>query len=33
MLQLLRCDQLQGYLFGKPMTFDELTDRLRRSRG
>jgi diguanylate cyclase (GGDEF)-like protein len=33
MLQLLRCDQLQGHLYGKPLPFDELTDRLRRSRG
>jgi len=33
MLRLLRCDQMQGYLFARPMTFDELTPRLQKIRG
>lgn len=32
-LRLLRCDQMQGYLVGKPMPFDEMTDCLARVRG
>jgi len=32
MLRLLRCDQMQGYLFDKPLTFDEMTDRLKTRR-
>ena len=23
-LRLLRCDEMQGYLFGKPIRFDEM---------
>ncbi|HXR57892.1 MAG TPA: PAS domain S-box protein, partial [Burkholderiales bacterium] len=30
-LRLLRCDQMQGYLFSKPVPFDELTTLLRGS--
>jgi EAL domain-containing protein (putative c-di-GMP-specific phosphodiesterase class I) len=29
-LRLLRCDQMQGYLFSKPLPFDELTALLKR---
>ena len=29
MLRLLRCDQMQGYLFDKPLTFDEMSERLK----
>ncbi|HLX78971.1 MAG TPA: EAL domain-containing protein [Burkholderiales bacterium] len=29
MLRLLRCDQMQGYLFSKPVPMEELTPRLR----
>jgi len=25
MLKLLRCDQMQGYLFSKPVDFDAIT--------
>ncbi len=25
MLRLLRCDQMQGYLFDKPLTFEEMS--------
>ena len=25
MLRLLRCDEMQGYLFSKPLPFDEMT--------
>jgi diguanylate cyclase (GGDEF)-like protein len=32
MLRLLRCDQMQGYLFDKPLTFDEVAQRLRSRR-
>jgi diguanylate cyclase (GGDEF)-like protein len=28
MLRLLRCDQMQGYLFDKPLTFEAMTERL-----
>ncbi len=31
MLRLLRCDQLQGYLFGRPLTFEQITELLRSS--
>ena len=29
LLRLLRCNQAQGYLFGKPMPFEQLTKLLR----
>jgi EAL domain-containing protein (putative c-di-GMP-specific phosphodiesterase class I) len=29
-LRLLRCDQMQGYLIDRPMTFDAMTERLTR---
>jgi EAL domain-containing protein (putative c-di-GMP-specific phosphodiesterase class I) len=29
MLQLLRCDQMQGYLVSKPLPFDDLANFLR----
>ena len=32
MLRLLRCDQMQGYLFDKPLTFDEMSERLKTRR-
>jgi diguanylate cyclase (GGDEF)-like protein len=32
MLRLLRCDQMQGYLFDKPLTFEELSERLKSRR-
>ena len=32
MLRLLRCDQMQGYLFDKPLRFEEMTERLRTRR-
>jgi diguanylate cyclase (GGDEF)-like protein len=32
MLRLLRCDQMQGYLFDMPLSFDEMTDRLKTRR-
>jgi len=25
MLRLLRCDQMQGYLFSRPIPFDQMT--------
>ncbi len=31
-LRLIRCDQMQGYLVGRPVPFDEMTTRLGRSR-
>jgi diguanylate cyclase (GGDEF)-like protein/PAS domain S-box-containing protein len=31
-LRLLRCDQMQGYLISKPLTFDAMTDYLKRAR-
>src|SRR6185295_14039378 len=31
MLRLLRCDQMQGYLFSKPLPLEEITALLRRS--
>jgi len=30
MLRLLRCDEMQGYLFSKPVPFDDMTALLRR---
>ena len=33
MLRLLRCDQMQGFLFDKALTFDELSERLKSRRG
>jgi EAL domain-containing protein (putative c-di-GMP-specific phosphodiesterase class I) len=30
-LRLLRCDEIQGYLIGKPVSFDEMTELLQRS--
>jgi EAL domain-containing protein (putative c-di-GMP-specific phosphodiesterase class I) len=30
LLRLLRCDELQGFLFSRPLPFDELTALLRR---
>ena len=30
MLRLLRCDQMQGYLYSKPVPFDEMTALLNR---
>ena len=32
-LRLLRCDQMQGYLISKPLSFDDMTAYLARSRG
>jgi EAL domain-containing protein (putative c-di-GMP-specific phosphodiesterase class I) len=32
MLRLLRCDQMQGYLFDAPLTFEEMTARLQSRR-
>jgi diguanylate cyclase (GGDEF)-like protein len=32
-LRLLRCDQLQGYLISKPLSFEDMTTYLGRSRG
>ena len=32
-LQLLRCDEMQGYLFSKPLPFDALTELLRQVSG
>jgi diguanylate cyclase (GGDEF)-like protein len=32
MLRLLRCDQMQGYLFDAPLTFDDMTERLKTRR-
>jgi EAL domain-containing protein (putative c-di-GMP-specific phosphodiesterase class I) len=32
-LRLLRCDQMQGYLISKPLSFDEMSAYLARSRG
>jgi EAL domain-containing protein (putative c-di-GMP-specific phosphodiesterase class I) len=29
-LRLLRCDQMQGYLISKPLTFEDMTAFLRR---
>ena len=31
LLRLLRCDQMQGYLFSRPVPFDEMTELLRKS--
>ena len=31
-LRLLRCDQMQGYLISKPLTFDAMTAYLGRAR-
>jgi diguanylate cyclase len=31
-LRLLQCDQMQGYLISKPLTFDDMTTFLGRSR-
>ena len=31
-LRLLRCDQMQGYLISKPLSFDEMTAYLARTR-
>jgi EAL domain-containing protein (putative c-di-GMP-specific phosphodiesterase class I) len=31
-LRLLRCDQMQGYIFSKPLPMEELTPLLRISR-
>jgi EAL domain-containing protein (putative c-di-GMP-specific phosphodiesterase class I) len=30
-LRLLRCDEIQGYLIGRPVPFDEMTELLQRS--
>ena len=30
MLHLLRCDQMQGYLFSRPLPFDDMTALLRK---
>jgi EAL domain-containing protein (putative c-di-GMP-specific phosphodiesterase class I) len=30
LLRLLRCDEVQGYLFGKPMSYGAIEDLLRR---
>lgn len=32
MLRLLRCDQMQGYLFDRPLTFEEMSQRLKSRR-
>lgn len=32
MLRLLRCDQMQGFLFDKPLTFEEMSGRLKSRR-
>jgi len=32
MLRLLRCDQMQGYLFDKPLRFEDMTERLKTRR-
>jgi EAL domain-containing protein (putative c-di-GMP-specific phosphodiesterase class I) len=32
MLRLLRCDQMQGYLFDKPLAFEEMSERLKSRR-
>ncbi|MEJ1960165.1 MAG: EAL domain-containing protein [Gammaproteobacteria bacterium] len=32
MLRLLRCDQMQGYLFDKPLSFEEMSERLKNRR-
>ena len=32
MLRLLRCDQMQGYLFSKPVPLEELNVLLRESK-
>jgi diguanylate cyclase (GGDEF)-like protein/PAS domain S-box-containing protein len=32
-LRLLRCDQMQGYLISRPLSFDDMTAYLARSRG
>jgi EAL domain-containing protein (putative c-di-GMP-specific phosphodiesterase class I) len=32
MLRLLRCDQMQGYLYDKPLTFEEMSERLKAPR-
>jgi len=32
MLRLLRCDQMQGFLFDAPLPFDEMTERLKTRR-
>ncbi len=32
MLRLLRCDQMQGYLFDKPLPFEEMSQRLKTRR-
>jgi diguanylate cyclase (GGDEF)-like protein len=32
MLRLLRCDQMQGFLFDAPLTFEDMTERLRTRR-
>ena len=32
-LRLLRCDQMQGYLISKPLSCEDLTAYLARSRG
>jgi diguanylate cyclase len=29
-LRLMRCDEMQGYLFSKPVTFDQMTELLKR---
>lgn len=31
LLKLLRCDQMQGYLFSKPLPFDDMTALLKRA--
>jgi EAL domain-containing protein (putative c-di-GMP-specific phosphodiesterase class I) len=33
MLRLLRCDQMQGYFFDEPLTFDEMGERLKSRHG
>ncbi|MEO8144102.1 MAG: EAL domain-containing protein [Betaproteobacteria bacterium] len=33
MLRLLRCDEMQGYLFSKPLPFDALTELLKKTSG
>ena len=32
-LRLLRCDEMQGYLFSKPVPFEALTELLKAARG
>jgi len=31
MLNLLRCDQMQGYLIGKPVPFEDMTALIRKT--